>query len=1342
MRTRFIIILLLFSSFFSALCTSAAEIMLRRLTIPGFSNNLITALYQDRNGLMWIGSSTGLYYFDGFSLRQARMSESEDINSVGGYIDEIFEDSLGRLWVKSDGSYALFDPFQQTATIDLSGFLSGFGLEGYLSAAGSDDRGNIWIAPEGKGLYKLDFTGQRSFKVAGSEGVKFSDITFFGDRLYAVTSDGTLFIINPSDLIIESKSKDSLLSGKHSDKVYSLFADRSGNIWMYSNERLHLFDSKSQSWSTGSLPAQGRDGVVKRLFQTTSGNLYIARDNHGIERVERDGIYFKFVKEDITGDFNPDNTVTAILEDKSGTLWVGTYKRGLFSYNATTDKFTLESFPDVNCMIAGQDGIVWVGTDSSGLWRWNVEKGEKARIRETEVENSTPAITALALSGKGELYIGSYSNGLRILKGGKLGKIVTGSTLDNNYVWSLSFDRDDNLWVGTLGGGVYRVDALTKGIKSYNHRNSGLDSDYVLSSMVSRDGRIYFGTSTGISVYNPIDDRITSYRLGKEGKGDKVYKVTQIYEDSRDLIWVATNVGLKVIDRKKNQIQDISLNLESRSPFILGLIEDNSGGIWVSEGPRLHNIKVSQTPDADAISTFVHTYDSRDGLQKSDFNQRSFLKFNNGDMAVGGMYGVNRFSPSTMRLNNHLPKVIFTDLRVGRQFLNVGEKINGRVALEKSLLSADGVKFSHDLKEFTIFFASDNYALPEKTKFLYKLDGYSDEWLECAEGVNHVTYTNLSPGNYRLMVKAVNGDGYESEQAAVLPIKVYPSFWGSSWGIALYILIGVGIVFLIVRMVIRRERRHFEQRRREDAIRKQEELNQMKFKFFTNVSHDLRTPLTLIVTPLEEMLKESKDERQTRRLTLMRKNAMRLLTLVNQLLDFRKNEVAGLKLKPSEGDIVSFARNVCNSFMSLSDRKNIKLTFYSPVESIYTGFDEDKMEKIFMNLLGNAFKFTPADGRIDVSVEYADEQRNRLRITIADTGIGIKDKDKEHIFERFYQVNDQGESHPEMGSGIGLSMVSEYVKLHNGIIKVADNVVRGSVFIIEMPIMHEDTCSSVSSMEEAVKTEETAQGVVSTPSKSAGRKIALVIDDNPDMTEMLKEGLETDFDVITTHDGEEALKIVENVRPSIILTDLMMPGMNGMELCRRLKGDPLTVSIPIIIVTAKHDLDVKLEGLTIGADDYITKPFNLDVLRLRMKRLVALTDKGAKRSLIEPEPEAVEITPLDEQFIAKAMKYVSDNISRPELSVEELSSKLGMSRVRLYKKLKQITGKTPIEFIRIIRLKRAAQLLRESQMNVSEIAYQTGFNNPKVFSKYFKDEFGLLPSAYQNKEGKETNYTV
>ena len=527
----------------------------------------------------------------------------------------------------------------------------------------------------------------------------------------------------------------------------------------------------------------------------------------------------------------------------------------------------------------------------------------------------------------------------------------------------------------------------------------------------------------------------------------------------------------------------------------------------------------------------------------------------------------------------------------------------------------------------------------------------------------------------------------------------------------------------------------------EEDARRTEELNQMKFRFFTNVSHELRTPLTLIISPLESMIKEADDEKKAGKLKMMHRNALRLLHLVNQLLDFRKNEMAGLHLNLSEGDIVPYIHNICNSFLMLSDKKDVRLTFFSAVDSLEMSFDEDKVGKVVMNLLSNAFKFTPAGGKVDVSLEVLEGSPETLEIKIADTGIGIKDEDKQHVFERFYQAGQEGGATASGGSGIGLSLVHDYVALHGGAVQVFDNAGGGSVFVVDLPVKHSAVSVATPLSAEAAEEDALALDGAQSSSEKAdegdGKKpVVLVVDDSGDFLAFMSDSLSLYFTVRVATNGEEALKMIPEVKPDLIVSDLMMPVMDGNELCRRVKADKKTADIPFVLLTAKQSVENKVEGLTIGADDYVTKPFNMEVLVLRMRKLIDLSSRHRSHGYIDPEPSEIVITSLDEKLIGDAIKYVEKNIARSDLSVEELSHELGMSRAHLYKKLLQITGKTPIEFIRVIRLKRAAQLLRESQQNVSEIAYQLGFNNPKYFSKYFKDEFGVLPSVYQEREGK------
>lgn len=1328
--------------------------------IPGAYNHLITSLYRHSDGMLWVGTATGLWRFDGYSITPAQTQMPDSITFINEYISHICEDAKGRLWIKSQSQYGIYDPKTHTEYSEINKLLKEAGIteDGLISYIESDNDGAIWIAMEKGGIYKLDIETGKAMKSAYKPN-KDNNVTSIIFNKYGspvcVDESGTITWIDPHTLkTIEQVKLDHPTVGSGKEN-YQIAVGKNNHYWIYSPQIIEVYDGNEGKWITDNIFEKDKHGNIKHIYLTTRGDLWIARDNHGFERIEMDGSQIRFVSIDSPADPTYKNTLTYYLDDDAGTIWIGSYKKGLFTTNECINKFDLEELPDVNCMLAGKDNWVWVGTDSSGLWRWNTVTEEKYPVPDPLEGDAPAAITSLVMEDDNTLYVGAFSYGLRRVRDGKFETIKTGTALDTSYAWSLASDGAGGIWIASMGGGIFHYNPKTGAVKQYTDTNSGLRSNWVTMSLKSKDGRTYFGHGVGIDYYDPADGLIHEMKDLDKKFDTSQWKVSQIFEDSRGLLWVGTSQGLKVIDRTHHKVTNVKTFQDKTNNYITGIIEDNGGSMWISEGRILTNVKVSYADLSGEMELSARHYDTEDGLMDSDFNQRSFAKLPSGEILLGGLYGANRFVPADIKYNSVNPKIIFTDLYISDNLVHPGEKKGGKTILEEALHDGGEIVLPHGTKDFTIYFTTDNYALPEKTTYIYKLEGYDDNWLTLPEGRHSVKYTNLSSGKYRLLVKGINSDGFESDVPGELTIRVRPSFWITPWAFLIYALVLALIVWGVVKLINHKEQKRFQLRVEEEEHKKQEELNQLKFDFFTNVSHDLRTPLTLIVSPLDEMIKDSQNERQRQRLTLLKDNASRLLTLVNQLLDFRQNEVTGLKLNPKEGDVVSFSKRVCDSFTSLSERKRINFLFYSDHKEIMMAFDEDKLEKIFMNLLGNAFKFTPSYGSINVSLEQVGDEKPMMRIKVADTGRGIEDKDKEFIFDSFYQANDSGDPQVQIGNGIGLSMVKEYVKLHQGTVRVTDNVERGSVFIIDLPIVHSDHYAEKkeeddwtelvgeNEVEEAPQVEDAKEP--ESVAETAGNKelpTALVVDDNPDMTEMLRFELEKDFNVIIAADGNEALKRIEEKSPSIILTDLMMPGMDGIELCRQLKSNPETVSIPLIIISAKHDLGVKIEGLTIGADDYITKPFNLDVLRLRMKRLIDLTDKGVTRTLVDPEPESIKITPLDEKFIEKAMKYVSDNLDSPKLSVEDLSDHVGMSRVNLYKKIKQITGKTPIEFIRIIRLKRAAQLLRESQLNVSEIAYRTGFNSPKVFSKYFKEEFGILPSVYQDREGTETRKSL
>ena len=767
-----------------------------------------------------------------------------------------------------------------------------------------------------------------------------------------------------------------------------------------------------------------------------------------------------------------------------------------------------------------------------------------------------------------------------------------------------------------------------------------------------------------------------------------------------------------------------------------------------------------------------------DGLQEHQFNYRSAYLSPNGDLAIGGQDGINIIHTKMERNANRHVKALFSGLVLFDHPLMAGEEYEGRVVLESSLESSRKLDLSYKDNAFTIQLSSSDVTVPSRNRFLYRMEGITDKWMMTASGRPEVTFTNLSPGSYTLQVKVVNGDGTVCDDISELKINVNPPFYLSIWALMVYILLACGAVYLYRKRALDRQKMLFERERMEANIKKDRELNELKLNFFTNVSHELRTPLTLIISPLVSMIKREDDEDKKRKLTLIHRNAERLLNLVNQILDFRKIEQNSGKLTLTQVEVVSFMENICRSFQVLGNNK-IQLVFTSTFKKLVMSFDVDKVGKIINNLLSNAYKFTPDGGSVSVSLDIVKEVKIKgiakdvLRIKVADTGKGISDEDKAHIFDRFFQVNGT-EMQPFGGSGIGLNLVKSFADLHGGTASVEDNPGGGTIFTIDIPLKQGDTDAepafeqtkvdeggnaTVISTSPATQGDLTQQSVAPT-----GRLRVLLVDDSDDFREFMTEILSENYIVEQAVNGKEGWdKLQEGDLPDIILSDVMMPVMDGNDFCRLVKETPRTANIPFVMLTARLATEHKKEGFENGADEYITKPFDIDLLNLRIRNLVKWARKGAGK---EEEPQAAAhhfvhpdvisgdanaegateqgcdeagetavteyvMTENDKRFINDIDIYIRDNMGDPETTVESMSSHLCISRVQLYKRMVSLTGTTPSEYLRAKRIHRAEELLCTGEFTVSEIAYKVGFNNPRYFSKYFQDEYGVTPSQYK-----------
>lgn len=1341
--------LLLFVLLLSSWMVVAQSYQFKHLEVSdGLSNNSVNTICKDRDGFMWFGTTTGLNRYDGYTFKIYQHAENDPGSLPDNYITDIVEMPDGRFWVNTGRGYVLFDKEQDCFITDVTGFMKNLESGGVPEQVFVDREGNTCLSVAGEGCYRYKEGGKRLFFSYVEHSLPEHGVTQIAecsDGLLLIYNTGLLVCLDRATLAIKWKSdeiKKYIPAGKTIE--FSLFVDRDNCIWAYSLMGIWAYDCGTKSWRTDltAIWSSRPDVIIHAVAQDIEGRIWVGKDYDGIDVLEKEtGKVTSLVAHDDNGRSLPHNTIYDLYADRDGIMWVGTYKKGVSYYSESIFKFNMYEWGDITCIEQADENRLWLGTNDHGILLWNRSTGKAEPFwRDAEGQLPNPVVSMLK-SKDGKLWVGTFNGGLYCMDGSRVRsyKEGVGNTLASNNVWALVEDDKGRIWIASLGGGLQCLEPVSGTFETYTSSNSALLENNVTSLCWVDNNTLFFGTANqGVGM---MDMRTREIKKIQGQSGNVKLSndaVNHVYKDSRGLVWIATREGLNVYDTRRHVFLDLSSVAEAKGNFIAAITEDQERNMWVSTSRKV--IRVTVASDGKGSYLFdSRAYNSEDGLQNCDFNQRSIKTLHNGIIAIGGLYGVNVFAPDHIRYNKMLPNVMFTGLSLFDEAVKVGQSYGGRVLIEKELNDVENVEFDYKQNIFSVSFASDNYNLPEKTQYMYKLEGFNNDWLTLPLGVHNVTFTNLAPGKYVLRVKAINSDGYVGIKEATLGIVVNPPFWMSWWAYLLYAVGLVIVLFLARYRMLKREREKFHLQQIENEVAKNEEINNMKFRFFTNVSHELRTPLTLIISPLEGMLKETTDELQSTRLQLMYRNAQRLLHLVNQLLDFRKGEMSTHQLSLSEGDIISYVHSVCNSFLLMADKKHIQFSFFSGIDTFSMAFDADKVGKIVMNLLSNAFKFTPEGGRVTVMIEHVAGTPDILEIKIADTGIGISDVDKEHIFERFYQAGHKGVEETT-GNGIGLSLVRDFVTLHEGEVKVFDNIGMGSVFVIQFPVKHvetqvqlpEETGMPVGDEEDKEMKEEARE-----ETERKNFPLLLIVDDNEDFRIFMRYSLELQYRVKLAVNGKEAWEMMQEELPDLVISDVMMPQMDGNELCRLIKQDKRTAHIPVILLTARQNTEAKLEGLQTGADDYVTKPFNMTILVLRIRKLIELSRyHRVTQGMIDPAPSEIVITSLDEKLIEKAIKYVEDNMSRTELSVEELSRELGMSRVHLYKKLLQITGKTPIEFIRVIRLKRAAQLLRESQLHVSEVAFEVGFNNPKYFSRYFKDEFGVLPSVYQEKEGK------
>jgi len=813
-------------------------------------------------------------------------------------------------------------------------------------------------------------------------------------------------------------------------------------------------------------------------------------------------------------------------------------------------------------------------------------------------------------------------------------------------------------------------------------------------------------------------------------------------QDSKNRFWLTTqNRGIAMFSKDKGIIKYYTDKNGLANNQTLAILEDDEHFLWVSTTNGLSKF--------DPETERFHNYSLKNGFQNNQFTYGAACKTHEGELLFGGISGFNIFNPTKIKSGDYFPPIVLTDLKIFNKSVKIGDK--KRDVLTKSISETGKITLTYDQNSITLDFASFDYANSMGIQYSYFLNGFDKDWNEPSEN-RSATYTNLDPGEYTFQVKTISIDRKECNQGPILTIVVRPPYWQTWWFRGLLFLAIAGILYLLIAFLLNKEKLKNDLVLERLKAKKLHELDMMKLRFYTNISHEIRTPLTLILGPLEKMKNNTIPESEFKgHVEVMHRNATQLHQLINQLLDFRKMETGNLKLSLTCGDMVSFLAGIVGSFDKYAEEKEIELKFNSLKKEIITNFDADKLGKIMNNLLSNAFKFTGKGGKVTVnlalifdgednhpSMETTDKRV--IEITVKDTGIGITVSNIEKIFTRFFQVDDGAK---QTGTGIGLALTKELVKLHNGNISVSSKPGKGSKFTIHLPYdelsdQEQRVLSTPSSIAGAENTSTLKEDNVLEPTH-AGQNIMLLVDDNPDVRYFIKSHFRTNYQVLEAENGLEGWTVALKTIPDIIISDVMMHDMDGFEFCRKIRKDERTSHIPIILVTALGSREHEIEGLSHGADDYITKPFDLVILQTKVENILSvrqsLRQKYASEMLLQPRN--VILSSPDERFLQKAIEVVEKNIADPDLDIERFCSEIGVSRMQLYRKLNALTEMTVKEFVRSIRLKRAAQLLVQKKMNISEVAYAVGFRDLSHFRKCFKQEFGMSATDYVEKHGVE-----
>lgn len=1334
----------------------------------GLSQNTVTCMAQDAVGYMWFGTRNGLNRYDGidFSIYEFDPDDSTSISS--NYIRSIFLDSHGRLWIGAMGGGLNMYDRDKDAFIhwksdpQKEGSIS----DDWVNVIYEDRHGRLWIGTENGGLNLMNEDG-KTFTVLRHDPLDHTSPA--SNRVSSIIEDdkGHLLVGYSTGQLDELSEdfkfshfrKDVQESGAHS--IECMFRDMDGNIWLGTD--IGVEQAIKQEGTYRFLPTSpGMGGTEgKKVFAISEDNhrrLWIGIENGGLTILDR--------KSSQREQYLPDpkdpkslgsNSIWAIYRDNLGAMWLGARNRGISKWDQYEHRFNYHrsgisgyhfANKDVTCFLEDHEGNLWIGTDGGGLNVINPDASDYTHFyHDPEKPNSISddAIISLFEDSERNVWVGTWNGLNRYDKSSNTFIRYQHDPEDNtsisgDRIWSMIEDSYGDIWLGTRASGLNRYDRDRDAFEVFRSTayedDQHIGFDRIFKIYEDSDSNIWLGSGVGgVDLMRRHHDGTFRYDHFRNDPSDPSTlsndMINVITESSQGEIWIGTWMGLNRYDKTSKTFERYTHKNGLPDNVINGILEDTSGMLWISTNQGLSILN--------PFNGIIKNYTTEDGLQAMEFIRGAYYKTKEGEFFFGGINGFNAFFPEHVKENPHVPEIVLTDFRL----------FNDRVTPEESGVLTSHINDVSDIEvpyhqnHLTFEFAVLNYSQSAKNRYSYFLEGYDHDWTELSNQ-RTATYEKLPPGEFSFHVRGTNNDGIFSFDRDPVRIIINPPWWKTGWAYGTYALLIISLVLWGRQNIIRRERLKSKLRLERMELQKMQEINQMKSNFFANISHEFRTPLTLMLSPLRNMYSNSFAGNTKKQLRMMIRSGEQLLSLVNELLDLSKIEANSLTLNAQDEDLKLFLQTIFLSFKEHAHSRDILYEYQPADKNPPLFFDAEKLERVISNLLSNALKFAEG-GTVTLGTRLPDNPSDTIEIYVKDTGIGIPEGALRYVFDRFYQV-DHSYHQRAGGTGLGLALSKELVELHGGTISVDSREGEWTVFSIFLPLGSDHLPDELLAQKDSVKMRTNTQRKIEVSTATGDQwkyaesqskidaPLVLIVEDNADMRHFIEGQFSERYRTITAEDGWEGWKKCLADAPDLVVSDVAMPRKTGIELCHQIKEDERTAHIPILLLTSKATSEDELMGLQEGADDYVTKPFDPKMLLARADNIIAtrrvLRSRFSAAKPLIIEPSQVTVTSVDEEFLHSVLRSIETNMSNPDYRVLDLSRDVAMSRMHLYRKIKAITGQTVVEFIRTIRLKRAAQLILQNQSTIAEITYQVGFSDLQYFRKCFKKVFGCSPSEY------------